>query len=381
MEIEMTFTEMGVSSQVTDALCTIGITTPTPIQEKTYSPIIDGRDVIGCSQTGSGKTLAYVLPLLARIDAADSHVQALIVVPTQELGIQVLRQIQTLSDKSGINVRSIQLIGDGNINRQIEALKLKPHIVVGTCGRIIKLLKMKKLSVHNVKTLVVDEADKMLSKDNVEGLTDVRKALMKYTQVLMFSASMDSKAIRLAGDYNSNPLVIKINDETSIPTTIRHMYIITERRDRIDVLRKVIAAMKPKKSIIFANTAYDIEETIDKLKFHHYKAESLYGSDNQLARKNSVEAFRTGKLNFLVSTDLASRGLQINDIDIVINVNLPEDVKEYQHRAGRCGRNGKMGTVISIITENELTKLKTLQKEFKINIIPRKLYNGKLVRG
>jgi superfamily II DNA/RNA helicase len=159
------------------------------------------------------------------------------------------------------------------------------------------------------------------------------------------------------------------------------MYIITERRDRIDVLRKVIAAMKPKKSIIFANTAYDIEETIDKLKFHHYKAESLYGSDNQLARKNSVEAFRTGKLNFLVSTDLASRGLQINDIDIVINVNLPEDVTEYQHRAGRCGRNGKMGTVISIITENELPKLKTLQKEFKINIIPRKLYNGKLVRG
>lgn len=375
----MEFKDFGLSDKLIKVLNEQGIVNPTPIQENVYKPIVERKDVIGCSQTGSGKTLAYLLPLFSLIDVDDTHVQALIVVPTQELGIQVLKQIQILSEKAALGIRATQLIGEGNINRQIESLKQKPHIIVGTCGRITKLQKMKKLSVHNVKTLIVDEADKMLAKDNLDSLTEVRKSLMKYIQVLMFSASMDPKSIKLAQNFNQDAIIIQIKDETSIPNTIKHMFIVTERRERVETLRKVISAVKPKKAMVFANTSYDLEETIDKLKFHHYKAESLYGSNDKNERKNAVEGFRNGNIQFLVSTDLASRGLQIDGIDTVININLPEDSKEYQHRAGRCGRNGKKGLVISIITDNELSKIQGYQKEFKINIIQRKLFKGKLV--
>lgn len=377
----MSFKDMGLSESLINALKEQKISTPTQIQKEVYAPVVEGRDVVGCSETGSGKTLAYLLPLFSRINIEDSHIQALIVVPTQELGIQVLKQINRLSEASGISVRAAQVIGEGNINRQIEAIKAKPHIVVGTTGRIMKLLKMKKMSVHNVKTLIVDEADKMLAKDNINGLAEVRKSLMKYTQVLMFSASMDKKSLELSQSFNFNPVVVIIKGETAIPQTIKHMFIITERRERIETLRKVIHAIEPDKGIIFANTSYDLEETVNKLQFHHYSADYLYGSDDKLQRKKAVDGFKNGKIRFLVSTDLASRGLQIDGIDAVFNINLPENPVEYQHRAGRCGRNGKQGLCVSIITENELPKMLSYQKTFGINVIRRKLFKGRLVKA
>lgn len=377
----MSFKKMGLSDNLINALKEQNIIRPTQIQKEAYKPIEEGKSVIGCSETGSGKTLAYLLPIFSKINAEDTHIQALIAVPTQELGIQVYRQIQRLSEASGSNINAAQLIGEGNINRQIEALKSKPHIVVGTTGRINKLIKMKKLSVHNVRTLVVDEADKMLSKDNFEGLLELRRSLMKYTQVVMISASMDKKSIELSNQFSQDYTVITLKNKTSIPQTIKHMFIVTERRERIEMLRKVINAVNPDKAMIFANTAYDMEETIRKLQYHHYSSDYLYGSDNKLQRKNAIEGFRNGNVRFLVSTDLASRGLQIDEIDAVFNINLPENSIEYQHRSGRCGRNGRQGICISIITENEIPKILSYQKAFGINVIQRKLYKGKLVKA
>lgn len=376
----MNFKDMGLSDNLINALRSQNISSPTQIQKETYRPIEEGKDVIGCSKTGSGKTLAYLLPLFSRIDTEDTHIQVLIVVPTQELGIQVYKQIQSLSYASESNINAAQVIGEGNINRQIEALKAKPHIVVGTAGRIIKLIKMKKMSVHNVKTLVVDEADKMLSKDNFDGLMEVRKSLMKYTQILMFSASMNKKSLELSAQFNKQPVVIMIKDKTVIPQTIKHIFVVAERRERIETLRKVINAVNPGKAVIFANTSYDLEETVNKLQYHHYSIDSLYGSDNKLQRKNAIEGFRNGNIQFLISTDLASRGLQIDEIDAVFNINLPKNPIEYQHRSGRCGRNGRQGVCISIIAKNEVPKILSYQKEFGINIIRRRLYKGKLVK-
>lgn len=377
----MNFKDMGLSDNLIKALNAQNINSPTQIQEESYKPIEEGRDVIGCSETGSGKTLAYLLPLFSKIDTKDTHIQALIIVPTQELGIQVYKQILKLSELSGIDIKAAQVIGEGNINRQIDSLKAKPHVVVGTTGRILKLLRLKKMSVHSVKTLVIDEADKMLSKDNIEGLLEVRRSLMKYTQILMFSASINKKSIESAKRLNIDPIVITIENKSAIPQTIKHMFVVTKRRERIETLRKVIHALEPDKAVIFANTAYDLEEAVNKLKFHHYSIDYLYGSDNKLQRKNAIDGFRNGNIRFLVSTDLASRGLQIDGIDAVFNINLPESHVEYQHRAGRCGRNNRQGICISIITENEISKILNYQKEFGINIVKRRLFKGKLVKA
>lgn len=375
----MNFKDMDLADNLITALNAQNIKQPTDIQQQLFAPVLDNRDVIGCSQTGSGKTLAYLIPLFCKIDVADTHVQAVIAVPTQELGIQVLRQIQLLAGNASMDIRAIALVGEGNISRQIDSIKTRPQIIVGTTGRILKLIHMKKLSVHNVKTLIVDEADKMLAKDNIDGLTQLRRSLMKYTQIIMVSASMDKKSIQSASAFNSEPVILNIKADKAIPGTIRHMFIISDRRNRIETLRSVINALSPKKGIIFANTAYDLEETVNKLVYHHYKADMLYGSNDKLQRKKAVEEFRSGKINFLVSTDLASRGLQIDGIDAVFNLNLPENSTEYQHRAGRCGRNGMQGVCVSVITPNEVDKIKAYQKEFGINIIQRRLFKGKLV--
>lgn len=377
----MTFEEMGLADNIIKALNVQGITKPTRIQERVYNPAMSGRNVIGCSETGSGKTLAYILPLFAMLDLDDPHIQALIIVPTQELAIQVLRQIQLLTERSGVLLKSAQAVGDGNISRQIDAIKSKPQIIVGTTGRIMKLVKMKKLSLHNVKTLIIDEADKMMARDNIESLTQVRRTLMKYIQVMMFSATMNKKSIQLAESFSINPVIIRIKKESAIPDTIRHTYVIADCRRRIETLRGVINAVNPERAIIFVNTAYDLEETVKKLQFHHYKVAGLYGSDSKLQRKASMDGFKNGNIHFLAATDIASRGLQIDGIEAVINISLPENSTEYQHRAGRCGRNGRRGECISIVTENELPKLLSYQKEFGINIVRGKLYKGKLYKN
>lgn len=375
----MNFEELGLSKDLINGLNKQKINSPSLIQSKTYKHIMEGNDVIGCSETGSGKTLAYLLPLFNKIKIEESGIQVLIIVPTQELAVQIHKQVQLLSTNSNMNILSMIAIGDGNINRQIEAIKAKPQIVIGTCGRIIQLIKMKKLSVHNVKTLIIDEADKLLDKNNLEFVKTIRKSLMKYTQVLMFSASMDNKSIKLGEDLYNNPIIIKSTSNTEIPNTIKHMFVIADRRERIETLRRIAQSLKADKAIVFINNTYDLEECTQKLKYHHYNAENINGENNKNDRKNVINDFKTGKLQYLIATDIAARGLQIDGISVVINVNLPEDSKEYLHRAGRCGRNGQQGICISIITENELQKIKAYQKEFNINIVQKRLYQGKLV--
>lgn len=375
----MNFKELGLSEALIEALNKQKIAEPTVIQTEVYKHIISGRDLIGSSETGSGKTLAYLLPVYSKINLDEKGVQVLIVVPTQELAMQIHKQVQLLSTNSSISISSSVAIGDGNINRQIDALKAKPQIVIGTCGRILQLIKMRKLNVQTVKTIIVDEADKMLDKTNLESLQAIRKAVLKFTQVIMFSASMDQKSIKTAALINIDPVIITATGKIEIPTTIKHFFVVVDRRERIETMRKIAQSLKPDKAIVFINTTYDLEEATQKLKFHHYNAENIQGGNTKNDRKNAIEDFKSGKLQYLIATDIAARGLQIDGISTVINVNLPEDSKEYLHRAGRCGRNGQEGLCISIITENELPKIKAYQKEFNINMVQRKLFQGQLV--
>lgn len=381
-EVVMTFSELNVTDNLCKALESQNISEPTYIQSHTYKNISEGRDLIACSSTGSGKTLAYLLPLIEKLDLSTKNVQILILVPTQELAVQVNKQVELLFTNAEIPSHSTFLIGEGNISRQIDALKLKPSVIVGTPARVNQLISMKKLKVHEVKTLVIDEADRLMNKTYLETVLSIRKALMKRTQVLLFSASIDRRTLKTANDLTFKPIVINeqnSNQVSPIPSTIKHIYVITDRRERIETLRKIAKALNNDKTMVFINTRYDLDEALQKLQYHNYKVGALSSNIDKQEKKKALEAFKTGKFNYLLGTDVAARGLQIDNVSAVINVNLPEDDNEYLHRAGRCGRNGNEGLCVSIITENELPKIKRYQKLFKINIVQRKLYNGKLV--
>jgi len=378
----MKFEELdNIPAGVLNYLSNNKIVDMTEIQRQTYKHIINNKDVIACSGTGTGKTIAFLLPIIAKLNPDSKNIQALILAPTKELAIQIHNQTKELLDYEGSNFKSACMIGDVNINRQIEALKSKPSIVIGTPNRILQLIKDKKMKVHEVKTLVLDEADKLLDKTFEKDVNDIRHCLMKFTQVLLFSASINKKARNTTLTFK--PIFIDINNNTGnespIPKNIKHIVILSDRRERIETLRKIIKASGAKKAIIFINSKYDLEESLQKLQYHNYSVVALSSQLNNNEKKAALDNFKNGKISFLIATDVAARGLQVDDIDTVINVNLPEENNEYIHRCGRCGRNGNNGTCISIITDNEYNKIKKYQKDLKINIVERKLYQGKMV--
>ena len=379
----MKFSDIETISQgVSDYLADNKIVDMTEIQRQTYKHIMDNRDIIACSSTGTGKTLAYLIPIINRLKSNTHNIQAVVLVPTAELAIQVNNTLKDIFAHMDNTFPSVALIGDVNISRQIDSIKSnKPAIIIGTPNRIHQLISNKKIKVHEVKTLVLDEADKLFDKTFIQDVEAIRKSLMKFTQGLLFSASVDKKT--RTNTLCFKPIFIDINSNSGntsqIPSTIKHISVISDRRERIETLRKIIKAVKPEKAIIFVNSKYDLEESLQKLEYHHYNVASIAGNKDNSAKKAAIENFRSGKIQLLIATDIAARGLQIDNIDTVINVNLPEDNKEYIHRCGRCGRNGNTGTCISIITDNELNKIKSYQKAFHINIVTKKLYQGKLV--
>ena len=371
-----------ISKDVLDYLSDNKIVDMTEIQRQTYKHIMDNRDIIACSSTGTGKTLAYLIPIINRLKSNTHNIQAVVLVPTAELAIQVNNTLKDIFAHMDNTFSSVALIGDVNISRQIDSIKSnKPAIIIGTPNRIHQLISNKKIKVHEVKTLVLDEADKLFDKTFIQDVEAIRKSLMKFTQVLLFSPSVDKKT--RTNTLCFKPIFIDINSNSGntsqIPSTIKHISVISDRRERIETLRKIIKAVKPEKAIIFVNSKYDLEESLQKLEYHHYNVASIAGNKDNSAKKAAIENFRSGKIQLLIATDIAARGLQIDNIDTVINVNLPEDNKEYIHRCGRCGRNGNTGTCISIITDNELNKIKSYQKAFHINIVNKRLYQGKLV--
>lgn len=379
----MKFSDIETISQgVSDYLSDNKIVDMTEIQRQTYKHIMDNRDIIACSSTGTGKTLAYLIPIINRLKSNTHNIQAVVLVPTAELAIQVNNTLKDIFAHMDNTFSSVALIGDVNISRQIDSIKSnKPAIIIGTPNRIHQLISNKRIKVHEVKTLVLDEADKLFDKTFIQDVEAIRKSLMKFTQVLLFSASVDR--MTRTNTLCFKPIFIDINSNScntsQIPSTIKHISVISDRRERIETLRKIIKAVKPEKAIIFVNSKYDLEESLQKLEYHHYNVASIAGNKDNSAKKAAIENFRSGKIQLLIATDIAARGLQIDNIDTVINVNLPEDNKEYIHRCGRCGRNGNTGTCISIITDNELNKIKSYQKAFHINIVTKKLYQGKLV--
>ena len=377
--MEQTFEGMHLNRSLVEALKLADITVPTEIQQKVIPEAQKSNDLIFQSETGTGKTLAYLLPLFEKIDTEKKEMQALILVPTHELAIQVIRVIEMLSLNSDLKVSSTPVIGDVNITRQVDKLRTKPHIIVGTAGRVLELIQKKKISAHTIKTIIIDEADRLLDDSNIEGIKAVVKTTLKERQIVMCSASMSARTVERAKLLMKDPQVIKSKNAIEVPETIDHIYFVAEQRDKIEVLRKLVRIINPPKAIAFFANAEDIAEAAEKLKYHKLRADGLHGSNVKSDRKKTMDDFKSGRLQLLIASDIAARGLDIEGVTHIFNVNIPERSMEYLHRAGRTGRNGNEGVAISIVAEEEIPFIKQYEKELRISIIPRSMYNGAIV--
>lgn len=374
-----TFNELELKEELISGLKAQNIVEPTEIQEKAIPLILNNEDVLGKSATGTGKTLAYLLPLFQKIDTSKREMQVLILTPTHELAMQVYDQVQKLQKNSTMPVTSTVVIGNVNIKKQVVDLRDKQHIIIGSAGRILELIRMKKIKAHTLKTIVIDEFDSLLHKSNVNDIENIIKTTLRDRQLLFFSASGNNDAIKTAQEMSKDLKILELKQENPLSDSIEHFYFRPKLREKMELLRKVIHAAKPKKALIFINKSYDIEKTVEKLKYHGFSVAGIHGSDEKQSRKNALDGFREGKIQLLVASDVLARGLDVSDVTHIINLDMPENPKEYLHRVGRTGRAGAKGTAISLISnKRDEEVMKKCGKELKIDIIEKELSEGKI---
>lgn len=370
------FLNFNFDEYIIDALGNNNIKVPTKIQSIVIPEALENKDIIAESVTGSGKTLAYLLPVLKKIDKEKKEMQCLILTPTHELAMQITNLTRDLIKNCPYDISCEPIIGDVNINNQIKRLKQKPQIIIGTSGRILDLIKKKKISAYTIKTIVLDECDNLLNPKRASIAKNIIKSTMKDRQLLAFSASIPDNIIKDLNKIMKEPVLLRTNSKTTINPNIDHIYFVCDKRDKFETLRKVLSSMKIKKSIVFVNNKEELKLTTEKLNFHKKDAFNLSSGISKEEREKAVNLFLDGKINVLVSSDIAARGLDIKDISCVFNLDLPLDLDDYLHRSGRCGRNNEKGTAISIVTPKELNIIKKYEKAFNIKFIEKKIYKG-----
>ncbi len=374
------FHEVGIGNALVQGLAKQGITVPTEVQKKAIPEILMGKDVIAHSQTGSGKTLAYLLPLVEKLDMELRSVQVLILTPTHELAAQVVKQVELLAKNAEIPLRCALIIGSASMTRQVEKLKEKPQIVVGSAGRIMDLIQKRKLPAHTVKSIVLDEGDRLLDEKNFDAVQAVIKTTLRDRQLLAFSASISEQTRKKAESLmKENKIDFTVEEEGLLPTGISHYYIQAGIREKFLVLRKILAGEKPTKAIVFLNNPENIEVTVDKLNFHGIQSAGLYGAAYKTQRRNAMEDFRSGRVSVLVASDIGARGIDILDVTHIINLDIPEEPTFYLHRAGRTGRKGQKGIAISIVTPYERKWIHKYQKVWNLCFTEKVMSFGKLV--
>ena len=375
-----TFKDLNLDSNIINGLEKQGITEPTAIQASAITPAMENKDVIGQAFTGSGKTLAYLLPIFHKIDTSKREMQAIVLAPTHELALQIESQIKLLAENSNVPVTSFSVIGDVNINNQIKKLKeIKPHIIVGSTGRILDLIRKKKITAHTIKTIVIDEGDNLLDPKRSQITKDIIKTTMRDRQLMVFSASIKPETLLTCERLMKDPVVIKSEEKAEMNPNIEHMLFLCDRRDKFETLRKIIVAEKPKKAIVFVNSNEDIEMTTAKLNFHSKDCFAMSGHISKEDRKLAIESFRRGKIKILVSSDVTARGLDVEDVTHIFHLDLPLKLNEYLHRSGRTARGNNSGVSIAIATLKQLNIIKKYEKEFNIKFKEKEVFGGKIL--
>ncbi|MBT2693955.1 DEAD/DEAH box helicase [Bacillus sp. ISL-55] len=355
-----------------------GFETMTSVQMTAIPLIIEGKDVVGESPTGTGKTLAYLLPVLNKIDANMQNTQAVILASSQELVMQILSEIQKWGEGSGI--KSASLIGGANLKRQIDKLKKSPHIIVGTPGRTNELIKQKKLKMHKVHTVVLDEGDQLLTPEHNETVKSIVKStLADQRQLLLFSATLPETVEKSIKRLAKDPEMINVKkDETIDAAKVEHIYFVSEQRDKIKVLEK-IARMDKTKSLVFIKDIANLTIAAEKLKFKDIHVGQLHSDLDKQDRQRYLNKFRDGNNEMLLVTEVAARGLDIKGVTHVVHYDFPREQDQYVHRSGRTGRFGAEGTVISIVNEREERDLKRFCNALNITPVQKEFYGGKIV--
>jgi ATP-dependent RNA helicase DeaD len=354
------FTQLGLIPQLEQAVSNLGYITPTPIQSKIIPLMLDGHDVIGQAQTGTGKTAAFVLPILQTMERGQCGIQALVLAPTRELAMQVAKAANEYG--RCLNVRALAVYGGQPYSPQINRLRQGVDIVVGTPGRLLDLIEKGELDLSHVSTVVIDEADEMLSMGFIEDIEEILSKIPSERQTALFSATIPPKISSIAKKYMRSPQSIVIESKHLTVDAIDHRYcLVNKEAEKLAVLTRIFEVEIITSALIFARTRVGTSELVNELMGRGFPAEALNGDLNQQTREQVLNRFRRNQTTVLVATDVAARGLDIDDISHVFNYDLPEDPELYVHRVGRTGRAGKAGIAISLLTAKEQWRLHRIE--------------------
>ncbi|WP_253288897.1 DEAD/DEAH box helicase [Amphibacillus sp. MSJ-3] len=361
-----TFQELGISQPIMKALNNMGFEEATPIQEQTIPLGLEGKDVIGQAQTGTGKTAAFGIPMIEKIERKQRKIQGLVVAPTRELAIQVSEEIHRLGKFKGI--RSLPIYGGQQMQRQIRALKDGPHIVVATPGRLLDHIRRKTINISQVKIAVLDEADEMLNMGFIDDIREILKLIPSERQTLLFSATMPKEIRSIATTLMRNPEEVKVKSKEMTVSNIDQNFVEVHEKQKFDALTNLLDIHVPELAIIFGRTKKRVDELTEGLQARGFRAEGIHGDLTQGKRMSVLNKFKNGRIEILVATDVAARGLDISNVTHVYNFDIPQDPESYVHRIGRTGRAGKTGVAISFITPREIPHLKLIEKVTKSKV-------------
>src|SRR4051795_5853612 len=361
-----TFAELGLSEPLLKALRDVGYESPSPIQEQTIPPLLEGRDVIGQAQTGTGKTAAFGLPLLQSVDPSDDEVQALVLTPTRELCIQVTQALRTYGAHRGID--PVAVFGGAPIRTQQAQLRQGGQVVVGTVGRVLDLISRHSLMLHACRYIVLDEADEMLDLGFLEDVERILSLAPGSRQTCLFSATIPAEIRRLAERHLYDPVTIKVKAATLTIDTVEQFYLETKPAEKTDNLARVLEAERPQQAIVFVRTKIRCEQLFHKLRDRGMNVRALHGDMTQGARDGVMLAFKAGRVPILVATDVAARGLDITTVTHVINYDVPTSPDTYVHRIGRTGRVGRSGRAVTFVESRQKRELEAIERHIGTSI-------------
>ncbi|MDR1511717.1 MAG: DEAD/DEAH box helicase [Endomicrobium sp.] len=361
------FSELNLSNEILKAVKDLGFEEATPIQSLSMPKMMTGADIIGQAQTGTGKTAAFGIPILEKINSKSRCVQSIILCPTRELAIQVAEELKLFSKyKKGIDI--VPIYGGQPIQRQMVALSRGAQVVIGTPGRVIDHLERKTLKLEAASTIVLDEADEMLDMGFREDIEVILKSMPKKRQTVFFSATMPKEFLFLTKKYQQHPEIIKVVSEKLTVPSIEQYYFDIREHQKLEVLSRCLDMYNPKLSLVFCNTKKRVDEAAAALQVRGYCADAIHGDMSQSQRDRVMARFRSGSIEILIATDVAARGIDVENIDMVFNFDIPKDDENYVHRIGRTGRAGKTGKAYNFVAGKDIYKLRDIQRYTKATI-------------
>ncbi|HER1268591.1 TPA: DEAD/DEAH box helicase [Streptococcus pyogenes] len=364
----MKFTEFNLSQDIQLAVVTAGFEKASPIQEMTIPLALEGKDVIGQAQTGTGKTAAFGLPTLNKIRTNENIIQALVIAPTRELAVQSQEELFRFGREKGVKVRSVY--GGSSIEKQIKALKSGAHIVVGTPGRLLDLIKRKALILDHVETLILDEADEMLNMGFLEDIEAIISRVPADRQTLLFSATMPAPIKQIGVKFMKDPEHVQIKNKELTNVNVEQYYVRVKEQEKFDTMTRLMDVNQPELSIVFGRTKRRVDEITRGLKLRGFRAEGIHGDLDQNKRLRVIRDFKNDQIDILVATDVAARGLDISGVTHVYNYDITQDPESYVHRIGRTGRAGKSGESITFVSPNEMGYLSMIENLTKKQMKP-----------